>query len=68
MLPQIYREEGLLAFWKGNGTNVLRVAPYAAAQLSSNDFYKRQLAGAAMLLDAWMRAQHSVLVLHMHFR
>ena len=42
---QIYREEGLLAFWKGNGTNVIRVAPYAAAQLSSNDFYKRQLAG-----------------------
>lgn len=24
--------------------NVLRVAPYAAAQLSSNDFYKRLLA------------------------
>jgi len=43
---QIYREEGLLAFWKGNGTNVIRVAPYAAAQLSSNDFYKRMLAGA----------------------
>lgn len=43
---QIYREEGLRAFWKGNGTNVIRVAPYAAAQLSSNDFYKRILAGA----------------------
>ena len=44
--PQIYREEGLRAFWKGNGTNVIRVAPYAAAQLSSNDFYKRLLSGA----------------------
>ena len=42
---QIYREEGLRSFWKGNGTNVIRVAPYAAAQLSSNDFYKRLLAG-----------------------
>jgi solute carrier family 25 phosphate transporter 23/24/25/41 len=42
---QIYREEGLRSFWKGNGTNVIRVAPYAAAQLSSNDFYKRQLSG-----------------------
>ena len=43
---QIYREEGLRSFWKGNGTNVIRVAPYAAAQLSSNDFYKRLLSGA----------------------
>jgi hypothetical protein len=31
--------------WKGNGVNVIRVAPYAAAQLSSNDFYKGLLAG-----------------------
>ena len=34
---KIYREEGILSFWKGNGVNVIRVAPYAAAQLSSND-------------------------------
>lgn len=45
---QIYREEGLRSFWKGNGTNVIRVAPYAAAQLSSNDFYKRLLSGARL--------------------
>ena len=42
-LAKIYREEGVLAFWKGNGVNVIRVAPYAAAQLSSNDFYKKML-------------------------
>jgi len=42
---KIYREEGVLAFWKGNGVNVIRVAPYAAAQLSSNDFYKSLLVG-----------------------
>ena len=42
---KIYREEGILAFWKGNGVNVIRVAPYAAAQLSSNDFYKKMLGG-----------------------
>ena len=40
---KIYREEGILAFWRGNGVNVIRVAPYAAAQLSSNDLYKKML-------------------------
>lgn len=43
---KIYREEGILAFWRGNGVNVIRVAPYAAAQLSSNDFYKKMLTPA----------------------
>lgn len=41
---KIYSEEGILSFWKGNGVNVIRVAPYAAAQLSSNDYYKTLLA------------------------
>lgn len=39
----IKKEEGILSFWKGNGVNVIRVAPYAAAQLTSNDFYKSKL-------------------------
>jgi len=41
---KILKEEGVLAFWKGNGVNVIRVAPYSAAQLGSNDYYKRLLA------------------------
>lgn len=41
---KIYTEEGILSFWKGNGVNVIRVAPYAAAQLASNDYYKSLLA------------------------
>jgi len=41
---KIYAEEGILSFWKGNGVNVIRVAPYAAAQLASNDYYKSLLA------------------------
>lgn len=41
---KIFREEGVLAFWKGNGVNIVRIFPYAAAQLSTNDFYKRLLA------------------------
>ena len=41
---QSRREEGLLAFWKGNGANVIRIFPYSAAQLGSHDLYKRLLA------------------------
>lgn len=41
---KITREEGILAFWKGNGTNIIRIFPYSAAQLMSNDTYKRALA------------------------
>lgn len=39
------REEGFLAFWKGNGVNIIRIFPYSAAQLAANDSYKRVLAG-----------------------
>lgn len=39
-----HREEGALAFWKGNSLNVVRIFPYSAAQLASNDMYKRMLA------------------------
>lgn len=41
---KIFRDEGVLAFWKGNGTNIIRVFPYSAAQLMANDNYKRLLA------------------------
>jgi solute carrier family 25 (mitochondrial phosphate transporter), member 23/24/25/41 len=41
---KIFSEEGVAAFWKGNGTNIIRIFPYSAAQLMSNDQYKRLLA------------------------
>ncbi|EFN55770.1 hypothetical protein CHLNCDRAFT_23011 [Chlorella variabilis] len=41
---KILAEEGMRAFWKGNGLNIIRIFPYSAAQLSSNDQYKRLLA------------------------
>ncbi|KAI8473205.1 MAG: mitochondrial substrate carrier [Monoraphidium minutum] len=48
---KIYREEGFLAFWKGNGVNIIRIFPYSAAQLAANDQYKRLLADAHGDLD-----------------
>jgi solute carrier family 25 phosphate transporter 23/24/25/41 len=40
-LTRMYREEGLRSFWKGNGTNVIRIAPFSAIQFFSFDVYKR---------------------------
>jgi solute carrier family 25 phosphate transporter 23/24/25/41 len=37
------REEGVRAFWKGNGTNVVRIFPYSAVQFAANDHYKHLL-------------------------
>ena len=41
------REEGVRAFWKGNGVQILRIFPYSAGQLMTNDLYKRLLATQA---------------------
>ena len=40
-LTRMYREEGVRAFWKGNGVNVIRIAPFSAIQFFSFDVYKR---------------------------
>lgn len=40
---QMYREEGIRAYWKGNGTNVARIAPSSAVQFFGFDAYKRWL-------------------------
>ncbi len=37
---QIYQNEGVLSFWKGNGTNVLRVIPVYALKFGFNDKFK----------------------------
>jgi len=36
----IYAQEGVLSFWKGNGTNVLRVVPVYALKFGFNDKFK----------------------------
>ena len=44
------REEGVRAFWRGNGTNVIRIFPYSAVQFSTNDACKRIMASKVSLL------------------
>lgn len=41
-LAQMYRIEGLRGFFKGNGTNVIRIAPYSAIQFMSYEKYKKK--------------------------
>eukprot|EP01052_Picozoa_sp_SAG31_P032867 SAG31_NODE_3650_length_4028_cov_1.617205_2_plen_169_part_00 len=41
----ILREQGVSAFWRGNGVNVMRIVPNAAIKFSCNDLYKGLLLG-----------------------
>jgi len=40
---KMYKEEGLKSYWKGNGTNVARIAPQSAVQFCAFDIFKRML-------------------------
>lgn len=55
-LMRMFREEGLSGFFKGNGTNVLRIAPYSAIQFLAFEYYKtvlnKKLIAANFLLVA----------------
>jgi len=42
-MQKIYTEEGLYGFMRGNGANVVRIAPNSAIQFLAFDFYKKQL-------------------------
>eukprot|EP01133_Synstelium_polycarpum_P004003 gene4003-4634_t len=42
-LSTMYKTEGLMGFFKGNGTNVIRIAPYSAIQFLSYEKYKKLL-------------------------
>eukprot|EP01089_Gocevia_fonbrunei_P012976 TRINITY_DN3205_c0_g1_i1.p1 TRINITY_DN3205_c0_g1~~TRINITY_DN3205_c0_g1_i1.p1 ORF type:complete len:158 (+),score=27.98 TRINITY_DN3205_c0_g1_i1:58-531(+) len=44
-LRKIWVEEGFLAYWKGNGTNVVRIMPSEAARFFSYDVFKKLLYG-----------------------
>ncbi|KAJ3377960.1 hypothetical protein HDU92_007792 [Lobulomyces angularis] len=57
-LIQIYKEEGFLGFFRGNGTNVIRIIPYSAIQFATYEncklfletYYKEQLDTPARLV------------------
>jgi len=44
-LRSIIREEGFKMLWRGNGTNCIRIMPYASLQFWSYDFYKGFIMG-----------------------
>lgn len=39
-LAKMWREEGPLSYWKGNGTNIVRIAPHSAIQFFTFDTLK----------------------------
>lgn len=49
---QIYREEGVMAFWRGNSQNVLRAAGQAALNFALMDYYKG-MATATAAGEGW---------------
>lgn len=40
-LRTIWREEGIRGYYKGNGTNVIRIVPYAAVQFAAYEEFKK---------------------------
>jgi len=42
-LQTVMREEGVRKLWRGNGTNCIRIFPYASIQFWSYDFYKGKI-------------------------
>ncbi|KAF2072773.1 hypothetical protein CYY_005919 [Polysphondylium violaceum] len=42
-LITMFKTEGFLGFFKGNGTNVIRIAPYSAIQFLSYEKYKKAI-------------------------
>jgi len=43
-MGKIFREEGFLSFWKGNGVNVVRIFPYSASQFMAHEQAKSYFA------------------------
>ncbi|XP_061379147.1 solute carrier family 25 member 16-like [Danaus plexippus] len=49
-LMAIVKQESLIALYKGNGAQMVRIFPYAATQFTSFEIYKRYLSGLSVPL------------------
>ena len=47
----MWKEEGFKGFFKGNGTNIVRVAPFSAFEFFFYEFYKHQFFANASATD-----------------
>jgi solute carrier family 25 (mitochondrial phosphate transporter), member 23/24/25/41 len=51
---RIYREDGVGAFWRGNGSNVIRTIPNKGILFFANDFFIRAFGGGpGVKLPEW---------------
>jgi hypothetical protein len=50
-LAKMWREEGFKGYMRGNGVNVLRIAPYSAVQFSSYELFKNLLVSNGQEID-----------------
>ena len=44
---RVYREQGLLSFWRGNGANIMRYFPHQALSFAFKDKFKAMASGSA---------------------
>lgn len=47
----MYKYEGVKGFFKGNGTNIVRIAPFSAFEFFFYEFYKHHLFYGASSTD-----------------
>lgn len=40
----MWKNEGILSFWKGNGANVMKIAPESAIKFYANEIFKEHIA------------------------
>ena len=59
-LRRIPAEQGFFSFWRGNGTNVLRIIPSCAIRFSSYDALNRFLHKKGEAETGWRRAMRKV--------
>ena len=54
-LVRIGKEEGVLGYFKGNGTNVVRIIPYVAVQFAAYEELKKvRVRGALSMLFSFI--------------